>query len=919
MSTLEVTYNPPSGQSVVTLAGTVANDAQFDTQPVVGDQIVYPDALTVDAQLNISGPNGAYTLYHVNGTGTTVNEAYSLSVSDTTAPVLTSPSATVTGDTTLDAQVTTDEGNGTLYVLASANATETVATVQGSGTTQAVSATGVQTVGLTGLTASTPYYVHFVHTDAAANDSTRVTAAQVTTDPAPETASTTVTAVVPAGETLTTLTGTITTDVRFATQPVAGDQIVAPDTISVDAQLNISAADGSYVVHHVRKSAGTWVYTDYVVSSTDTTAPVLSNANATPNGQSSISAVVTTNEAGGSLYAVATGNSTETATYIVNNGIALSVGSTGEQAFSLNGLDPGTAYYVHCVQKDGANNTSNVVSTAQVVTDSSMAGTATGSANWTVAAGYNSPVTLVAPVEPYVFEQWASAPVAGEQLITQAGDGSFDQNGNFSTDVETIIPVWFVGLDGTMHYLTLDTTGLAATGDPSDTTAPTITLTGANPLNLSAGSTYVEPGYSASDNVDGDLTANVTVTGSVNTNTPGSYALTYSVSDAAGNLTTTTRTVNVVDNDAPSLTLTGANPLTIIQGTAYAEPGYTATDAVEGDLTNDVVVTGTVDHLTVGNYTLTYTVQDSSGNQASQTRTVTVDPQAVDTIPDAFLFNSVTGQPLQTLVESNAITVTGVAADTDVPVTIAGDPSSQYKVSTDGGATWGGRTSSPTNVRLGYLIIVSHTTSPYGTTTVTSTLTVGGVDGSFVSTTETGDVVKPEITLVGGDVTLVEGTAYVEPGYAATDNRDGDLSGSVVVTGTVDETTPGLYVITYTVQDAAGNNANATRLVLVEEDVQPPTITLIGGANYYVPLDATWSEPGYTATDNRDGDLTANVVVAGTVDTAIEGYYSLTYTVADAKGNTRTATRVVRVGSGVTVGGSGPNLRSIAQPIASSV
>lgn len=102
---------------------------------------------------------------------------------DTSPPSLISPSATATGATTASGSVSTNEANGTLYYLASANASESVATVK-AGSSQAVSASGVQNVTVTGLTASTPYYLHFVHTDAAANDSAVATSAQFTTSAA---------------------------------------------------------------------------------------------------------------------------------------------------------------------------------------------------------------------------------------------------------------------------------------------------------------------------------------------------------------------------------------------------------------------------------------------------------------------------------------------------------------------------------------------------------------------------------------------------------------------------------------------------------------------------------------------------------------------------------------------------------------
>lgn len=103
---------------------------------------------------------------------------------DTTAPILTVPTGTATGATTASGGVTTDEGNGTLYALASINATETAATVKASPLTQAITAPGAKTVSFTGLTASTTYYAHYVHQDAAGNDSAVANSASFTTSAA---------------------------------------------------------------------------------------------------------------------------------------------------------------------------------------------------------------------------------------------------------------------------------------------------------------------------------------------------------------------------------------------------------------------------------------------------------------------------------------------------------------------------------------------------------------------------------------------------------------------------------------------------------------------------------------------------------------------------------------------------------------
>jgi hypothetical protein len=114
---------------------------------------------------------------------------------DTTAPVLSSPVGTTTGATTATVGATTDEANGTLYGVVTTSATAPSAAQIKAGQdhtgaaavfddSQAVSSTGAKTFSATGLTASTAYRAHLIHTDAAANDSNIVTSAEFTTDAA---------------------------------------------------------------------------------------------------------------------------------------------------------------------------------------------------------------------------------------------------------------------------------------------------------------------------------------------------------------------------------------------------------------------------------------------------------------------------------------------------------------------------------------------------------------------------------------------------------------------------------------------------------------------------------------------------------------------------------------------------------------
>ena len=75
---------------------------------------------------------------------------------------------------------------------------------------------------------------------------------------------------------------------------------------------------------------------------------------------------------------------------------------------------------------------------------------------------------------------------------------------------------------------------------------------------------------------------------------------------------------------SPVITLEGANPQSIELGTDYSELGATATDNIDGDITNNIVIDASnVDVDTVGDYTVTYNVSDAAGNPADEvTRTV---------------------------------------------------------------------------------------------------------------------------------------------------------------------------------------------------------------------------------------------------------------------------------------------------------
>ena len=159
--------------------------------------------------------------------------------------------------------------------------------------------------------------------------------------------------------------------------------------------------------------------------------------------------------------------------------------------------------------------------------------------------------------------------------------------------------------------------------------APVITLNGTDPLSILIGSTFTDPGATAIDAYGVDITSDIVIAGdTVDTNTAGTYIITYNVSDDTGKAASeVTRTVIVAaDIVAPVITLTGSDTINVTLGDAFTDPGATATDNVDGDITTSIVVSGdTVDVNTAGTYTITYNVSDAAGNPATEvTRTVTV-------------------------------------------------------------------------------------------------------------------------------------------------------------------------------------------------------------------------------------------------------------------------------------------------------
>lgn len=174
-----------------------------------------------------------------------------------------------------------------------------------------------------------------------------------------------------------------------------------------------------------------------------------------------------------------------------------------------------------------------------------------------------------------------------------------------------------------------------------------------------------------------------------------------------------------------------------------------------------------------------------------------------------------------------------------------------------------------------------------GKYTITYSAEYRGLTADAVRSVRVADTVSPLLTLKTTGKTILPGRPYVEEGFVAVDNYDGNLTDKVIRKEDEEK-------IIYTVMDSSGNPAYAER-VIPYYDPEAPELILEGGETITISCGTVFKEPGFSAEDNADGDLTEDVAIEGEVIWYQPGTYEIAYTVADTFGNVTQKVRTVTV------------------------
>ena len=324
-----------------------------------------------------------------------------------------------------------------------------------------------------------------------------------------------------------------------------------------------------------------------------------------------------------------------------------------------------------------------------------------------------------------------------------------------------------------------------------------ISLNGAATITLECGQRSADPGAIAVNGSGDSIPVTVSYTGGFDPEAPttGSYTATYTATEGA-NSVSTERTFIVQDSEGPAITIAGANPYKIQQGSClpFVDPGASALDTCAGPKAVTSSISGPGGATSVntgipGTYTVTYTSTDGT-HESTTTRTVIVGTFPEDEVD----------QP----------------GTSNVPPTITLNGDDQVTLECGSGFTDPGATASVCGNAVPVTITGSVNPNAPGTYTLTYSASANGFTSEATRIVTVEDTVAPVITLNGANpMTVGFGTVFTDPGATASDGCAGDLTSAIVVTGSVNTNVVGDYTLTYTVSDPSGHSDTKVRTVTV--------------------------------------------------------------------------------------------------------
>lgn len=411
-----------------------------------------------------------------------------------------------------------------------------------------------------------------------------------------------------------------------------------------------------------------------------------------------------------------------------------------------------------------------------------------------------------------------------------------------------------------------------------DTTAPIVTLNGNKEIILLYGQEYIEYGASAVDNYDGPV--EVMINNPIIIDKIGTYEVTYFAYDDSGNRGTAVRYVEIIDNISPLITLIGDEITYVEVYTEFKDPGARVHDNVDGDFIIEAssfyygdTRIPSLDTSKLGTYYVRYDYTDTSGNVGTGVvRTVIVR----DTTPPEIILNGTNPYIIRYSYPTINYTEPGAIAkdnyDKEVPVTISGQLGSEL-------GTY-------------YLYYDAVDSNGNIAATVTRQVVIVDIANPIIHFMNT-DVCPQYITIEA----LYEkyNTNCNAPGFGVWVEDDymedlDELQKRIVVRGEVDDTTVGLYIISYDVTDMAGNAAVTLNRYVRVVDTTAPKLTLIGGAedgSQVVEVFEEYVELGVEAYDRYDEyhNIEVDVRITQNVNVNKLGEYIVTYNATDSNGN----------------------------------